>query len=603
MKKINFFDEKELSGILEEYNANSHRGFECGLKGVDEIVRFDKQTMAVVTARPSDGKSTFLNYYSFLMARRNDWKTLFISFETPIGKQVADMAAYYGNVCEVAAFCKMIDTTQINGLEDVYETLRQAKMRFGIDMAVIDTFTNLQGFFDVDTYQIGKVLTNLSTLSKELDICLVITAHSKKMQKGEKIDAYSICGSANFFNLSDYIISLEIIDRDNYITQVETLKIRDNFQKGINCRTAVLRFDPLTKRYSDASKEANDYPFELMAQTQRKDSLKERRTDEIAKKILNGYKRCQEAASEAIQRVDDGILNTTVSVYRFDRPKENQHIGDIPLSEALNLGISHKKDIDTLRTIDREHNETEYKRAKGNLPCFTVGCVCGETTSRIKTYNNLVSIDIDNKDNPHLELSHLKTKVNNLPWVLYSAASVGGKGLFAIVKIGGNLQEYKEHYAALVEEFENVGINVDKRCSNPNRLRYISYDEEPYFNSSAIIYKNKKVIQTYNNAAAFNGTALTKQEKKELDLAIQDIAARHLQITQGHQDTMSLACCFASLFGEDGRNLLHICRKQREGYNEANTNKNYDSALLYVASGHNYTLGTFYKFYNKVRAN
>ena len=86
MAKI--LDLEQITEVLVEYNSTDHCGYRCGLKGLDDIMRMDKGTLAICVAKPSDGKSTFLNYYSYLMAKENGWKTLYIPFETSNGKQI-----------------------------------------------------------------------------------------------------------------------------------------------------------------------------------------------------------------------------------------------------------------------------------------------------------------------------------------------------------------------------------------------------------------------------------------------------------------------------------------------------------------------------------
>ena len=72
---------EEIINAIENYNPKEHYGKICGNKAIDEIMRMDKKMLAVVTAKPNQGKSTFLNYYTYMMNKSQGWKTLYFQFE------------------------------------------------------------------------------------------------------------------------------------------------------------------------------------------------------------------------------------------------------------------------------------------------------------------------------------------------------------------------------------------------------------------------------------------------------------------------------------------------------------------------------------------
>ena len=63
---------------------------------------------------------------------------------------------------------------------------------------------------------------------------------------------------------------------------------------------------------------------------------------------------------------------------------------------------------------------------------------------------------------------------------------------------------------------------------------------------------------------------------KIIELIIEDIKNNKIQMSKNHRDTLYLASVLYSLYGEDGREYLHIMRKQREGYNEKKINDLFD---------------------------
>lgn len=129
-----FLDIDQIKEVLVQYEATDHCGYRCGLKGLDDIMRIDKGSLAICVARPGSGKTTFLNYYSYLMAQNNGWKTLYIPFEGATGKQIKDLYGYYGDLEEVAKYSVILDEPQFENIEDLYNTIKEAKEARGIEI-------------------------------------------------------------------------------------------------------------------------------------------------------------------------------------------------------------------------------------------------------------------------------------------------------------------------------------------------------------------------------------------------------------------------------------------------------------------------------------
>ena len=104
-------------------------------------------------------------------------------------------------------------------------------------------------------------------------------------------------------------------------------------------------------------------------------------------------------------------------------------------------------------------------------------------------YNNVIVIDIHHTQ----DVEKAKESIKKLPFVLYCAKSVGGCGLFALVRVGGTIQDFKAYWMALKEDFANIGLQIDESCKDLSRLRFVSYDTEPYINYQAQVYNKKKI--------------------------------------------------------------------------------------------------------------
>lgn len=598
-------DLDEITEVLLKYNTTDHNGYKCGLKGLDDIMRIDKGTLAICVARPGSGKTTFLNYYSYLMAQNNGWKTLYIPFEGATGKQIKDLYGYYGDLEEVAKYSVILDEPQFENIEDLYNTIKEAKEARGIDMAIIDPFTNLTPLLpEYNTNIIGGVLSNFTQLAKTLDICVLVVAHPTKMKKEDEIDAYSICGSANFFNMADYIFSVEVTDRERFISEITTLKIRNNFDCGLCGRSVLLQYDPITKTYTEAKE--TDLPFgeylkNIYTQTTIPPQIKEIEEIKIGDNVVN-IKQEKERIEEKKRVPSDILNNTKVSVFQLT-PQGQTKVADVSLFDAIQMGEKYKENIQQIRSIDRDTNEKEYKRKKMQIPMFTVSCSCGNSAKEIDKYTNIICLDIDEKDNQQTSIEELRKKVNNLPYTLFSSISVGGKGLYCLVAIDGEEKDFIPHFKALQDDFQRIGITIDKSCKNLNRLRVISNDPQAYFNEKAEIYTKTKI--EYPKVTCSETKQIsnhTKDKDKATFLkALKDIEERRLIITKNHQETLDLSNCLACVFGEEGREYLHTIRKQRKGYDEYKLNECFNTSLEYIEQGHTYTLGTFFKYYNQAK--
>lgn len=221
------------------------------------------------------------------------------------------------------------------------------------------------------------------------------------MKKEDEIDAYSICGSAHFFNLADYIFSIKVTDREQCLSEITTHKIRNNFDCGLCGRSISLQYNPVTKTYTEAQE--TGLPFEdylknmYKTTTTAKPQTTTTETIKIGDKVVSVKE--ENKRTETSKRVPEGILNNTkVSVFQMTQ-RGQQKIADVSLKDAIQMGNEYKQDIQQLRAIDRDTNEGEYKRIKLQMPMHTVSCLCGNSAKNIDKYTNILCIDIDEKDN------------------------------------------------------------------------------------------------------------------------------------------------------------------------------------------------------------
>jgi twinkle protein len=140
----------------------------------------------------------------------------------------------------------------------VCDKIRDMKARFGIEAFVFDPWNKLEMpdlARNTETNWIGKCLDDLATIAKVLDVHIMILAHPSKPSEYKVSNnaptAYSIAGSAHWYNKPDQIFSLwrpKFEDDDgNRLTEAKlvvwktryeelgyprTMEVRMNMQNG-----------------------------------------------------------------------------------------------------------------------------------------------------------------------------------------------------------------------------------------------------------------------------------------------------------------------------------------------------------------------------------
>lgn len=296
--------------------------------------------------------------------------------------------------------------------------------------------------------------------------------------------------------------------------------------------------------------------------------------------------------------------------------------GKIDIYAAINEGKKHIQQINEIRKIDKATNYALYKDLKSKLFAFTPSCVCkGKTLKKenVTHINNIIAIDIDGSDNPTLSVDNMKEIVKKLPYVRYCAMSVGGKGIYCLIpflKEFANKDNFKEVFNALQSDFKEMGIIIDKSCSDYTRQRYVSYDTNEYWNDSCVLYDKPTTIPTNNrpqiSLRAKEGVSMkegtdresrpiTQRDKNKLRIVFNDIKKNNIIVTTCHNDTLTLCNIFYNAFGYDGLSCVHILRRQRSGYDPAKLDNTFDYAAN--SDYQPYRINLFFSMYNNAKNN
>lgn len=223
---INFADCYDL---IYKYNFEKDVEFyNSGWPSFNRLVKVRTGRLMVVTGYPSRGKSTWVRNLQMNLTKNHGWKHLIASFEDdkettyntllemylerPIWDLVKDEQVFGEPFYYIADHFLTFDVEKMWNVDEICERAELAAKKYGIKCLTIDPYNRLKNDYkDREDKYIGNILAKLSMLAKKLDILIIFVAHPKKPDGEKHPNMYSISGSADWYNMTDYGI---IIHRD-----------------------------------------------------------------------------------------------------------------------------------------------------------------------------------------------------------------------------------------------------------------------------------------------------------------------------------------------------------------------------------------------------
>ena len=251
---------------------------------IDEYISWETGRLAIVTGVPSSGKSEFVDYLVCKLNIRHGWKAAFFTpenyplkfhysklFEKLIGKKFSqnttteiewDMALDY--IRNNFFYILNEEDFTVKSILDSAKILIKTR---GIKIIVIDPYNKLEHkYTDSETQYISRFLDQIIQFAKMNDVLVFLVAHPKKMNKtaSGKIEVpslYDISGSANFYNKTDYGITVhrKTDDQNLMINEVEIyfqkIKYKHLGRQGI----ISLNYDYITGRFSQSGNDNSNW--------------------------------------------------------------------------------------------------------------------------------------------------------------------------------------------------------------------------------------------------------------------------------------------------------------------------------------------------------
>lgn len=591
---------KERFRIINE-NGLPH-GYETGISNLDSLFRLDKGRLVTITGIPNCGKSEFVDFYVTTMNKLHGLKTLYFSPENqPYELHLSKLVSKYANksidsisVDEkdkiVDYICKnfyFINYEKVKTLDSILSTTEELLSNKPFDIIVIDAYNKIETekpSNEIETEFISKILDKLCELATRNNLMVILVAHPKKMdwKSNDKVaqcpTAYDINGSANFFNKSDFVL---VVHRDrkeeNEEIQIRVDKVK--FKCYGTQGKCYLKYDTDSGNYFNAPPR---YSHETTV-----------------------YEPIEFTVPQLSPKKEP--LDVIVSCY--SGKKDN--IGNKVCLKDIILCDKYKTMVEQIRsgaTVEERHDIK--KQLSDNIPAITIsGTFSQRSTKFLEKYSGLIAIDIDYKDNVEI-MPQVREILSNLEYVAYCGKSISGDGYFAIIPIENPLH-FKQHFYALEEEMATYGIVIDKSCKDITRLRYVSYDENHYYNPNANTYywekeENKSKPQStatkIKSKKEYTRTS-TMNDKEIVENELEFLRTQSISLPDDYQTWFTMGMSLNSAFGEEGRTYFHKFSSLSDKYNEEDCNKQYDSIISNYGTTSDVKLGTLFHIINQVKLN
>ena len=284
----------DVENQLDELFLNGKQhGAEMHMHDFDRQITFETGRYMVVTGRPGDGKSEFVDEMCLRLALLHDWRVAYFSPEnTPITYHLAKLCEkltgyafqqkgrmtwqlYEGckrwinqNVCHVlpgtdidptidefnADYQRAIeDKTDRYTLPLILDKARQAISRRGVRVLVIDPLNNIEPEPGMEDLKWDRhVNAELRRFARKYHCLVILVAHPRKVNranldgKKRRVEMNDINGSADFGNMTDYCLC---VDRDDDLKVVSVYVDKVKFKHLGTRGVAYFHYDGLSGRY------------------------------------------------------------------------------------------------------------------------------------------------------------------------------------------------------------------------------------------------------------------------------------------------------------------------------------------------------------------
>ena len=285
--------------------------------------------------------------------------------------------------------------------------------------------------------------------------------------------------------------------------------------------------------------------------------------------------------------IQNSILNVEVSAWGSYFEAKN------PKPVNLMQWLNSSKYATQVKAIRKAASKPQRDAMKAKLPAITPsGTFSSREEGGLLQHSGLIQIDIDLKENTHIaNFRELKEQLANVQNIAYLGLSVSGTGFWGLVPIL-HPDKHKHHFTALRKDFLAFGIFLDEKPGNVASLRGYSWDAEGYFNHNAVPYSKVHEAKPEAYKPKTSGHFEVSTEAEKVEAILKQIEGRSFDISEGYMNWFSLGCSLANEFGETGRDYFHRVSQYNNGYNQRETDNQFNRCLT---GRYSFTLATFFE--------
>ena len=276
------------------FDNGMKRGAAVGIRGFDSLMTFETGRYMVVSGRPGDGKSEFVDELCLRLCLLHDWKIAYFSPENvPIvyhlrklcekltrypfqpsrsmTGQLLDSCIHWltDNVCHILPgygedgivdFGRETPATKPHDdgsdtLDNILQIAHRAVARRGVRILVIDPLNRIDAGAQYAQHELAwysHVNNTLSLFARRHKCLVILVAHPRKVNranldgKKRRVEMNDINGSADFGNKADYCL---IVDRDDDLQLVTVYADKVKFKHLGNRGECHLHYDKISGRY------------------------------------------------------------------------------------------------------------------------------------------------------------------------------------------------------------------------------------------------------------------------------------------------------------------------------------------------------------------
>lgn len=259
--------------------------------------------------------------------------------------------------------------------------------------------------------------------------------------------------------------------------------------------------------------------------------------------------------------------------------------------ENIRNGFWQDEVLPVRAAVQKNLPKKQIDKLKTNLPGTTASGtfkVRNSSPDSLEKHSGYLAIDIDNITS---RINAVKEQLiqDSLFHAIFISCS--GRGLCGLVRI--NPKAHLESFNYLSEHmFLKYGLNIDEKCKDISRLRFVSYDPDIYINTASQLAPIKPTPKKEKQAPK---KYLYTDE--DFERILDDIKTAELDLTQNYQDWIYCGFSLVDKFGEEGREAFHTISMFYPDYNPDQVDYKYDHLLKSKTGEH--TIDWFYHIVEK----